>query len=199
MKHVLRRVRGSLRQGRHHRAFRIPPPRWSPDQQRALRRLAQETPPLDASPPVTAEPETASTAPIEAAELVRVATYLWRARKRLDGPGDPEPKGVRQAGRHVGTALTLLDETGLVVQDHDGAPFHSGLSLEVLGFVDDPALGEGSGEYVKETLEPCVYVHDRRVQTGKVIVRRPAAVSQDRPAPAEPDPFGHDHQENDDA
>lgn len=196
MKHVLRRAQGSLRQGRHHRTFRIPPPRWSPDQQQVLLRLAQDPPPRDEPP---AEPEAASAVPFDAPELARIATYLWRARKKLDGPGDPERKGVRQAGRHVDTALTRLDEAGLVVQDHDGAPFHSGLSLEVLAFVDDPGLGEGSGEYVKETLRPCVYVHDRRVQAGQVIVHRPAAPSQERPAPAESNPSWHHLQENDDA
>ncbi|MEV4088660.1 hypothetical protein AB0J43_51210, partial [Nonomuraea fuscirosea] len=76
----------------------------------------------------------------------------------------------RQTARHLRTTRAALAEAGLVLQDHDGEAFHSGRSIEVLLFQDDPSL---SAETVLETVRPSIYLRERHIQLGQVIVGRP--------------------------
>jgi hypothetical protein len=143
----MRILSAEMRQLRYRKAFRI-------DDQ-ALD-LPEETP----SPP-PAKP------PLDDRSLAEAATNLWRAQRRLargDGPRD------RQAGRYLLTCREVLTDAGLVVQDHDGDPYHPGRSLEVLAFQDEPGL---TAEVVVETVRPTIYLLDRRIQTGQVIVAGP--------------------------
>ncbi|GAA3296558.1 hypothetical protein Dvina_31925 [Dactylosporangium vinaceum] len=99
--------------------------------------------------------------------LAGAATNLWRAQRRLargDGARD------RQTGRYLLTCREALAEAGLVVQDHDGDAYHPGRSLEVLAFQAEPGR---SAEVVVETVRPTVYLLDRRIQMGQVIVAGP--------------------------
>ncbi len=76
-----------------------------------------------------------------------------------------------RAKRYLRSSHEALAEAGLVVQDHDGARFHSRLSLEVLVVQDDPSL---TTEVVLETVRPSVYFRGRPIQMGQVIVGCPA-------------------------
>jgi hypothetical protein len=154
-----------LRQWRQHKAFRIEAPRWSAAQcadiERYLGELAEVVP--------VEVPEVVHPAADDKA-LAEAATSLWRAQRKL-AQGKQEAQG-KQAARYLRTCADALAEAGLTLQDHDGEPFHSGRSVEVLLYSEDP---EATAETVLETVRPAVYHHDRRIQTAQVIVAVPIA------------------------
>jgi hypothetical protein len=149
------------RQWRQHKAFRIEEPRWSAEQcadiERYLQDIATVAPPVD-------------TASSDDKALAEAATNLWRAQRKL-AQGKQEAQG-KQAARYLRTCAEALAEAGLTLQDHDGEPFHSGRSVEVLLYSEDP---EATAETVTETVRPAVYHHDRRIQSAQVIVAVPIA------------------------
>jgi hypothetical protein len=147
----MRILSAEMRQLRYRKAFRID------DRALDLREV-------EPSPPSPSPPEKPL---LDDRSLAEAATNLWRAQRRLargDGPRD------RQAGRYLLTCREVLTDAGLVVQDHDGDPYHPGRSLEVLAFQDEPGL---TAEVVVETVRPTIYLLDRRIQTGQVIVAGP--------------------------
>ncbi|WP_367127967.1 hypothetical protein [Saccharothrix sp. HUAS TT1] len=154
-------LRAELRQRRHHRAFRIPPPVADDGLREQLERLL-----ADVRDPV----EHARPRQLDEKLLADAATNLWRAQRRLARAGEPSTPRDRQAARHLTTCRDALTDAGLVVQEHDGDAFHPGRSLEVLVFEADPAR---SADVVVETVRPTVYLHDRRIQLGQVIVAGP--------------------------
>ena len=151
-------IRAELRQRRHHRAFRIPPP---PADEILWEQLAA----VPAG--VAEEPEGPQ---LDEKLLADAATNLWRAQRRLARDGGTSTARDRQAGRYLRTCREALTDAGMVIQDHDGDAFHPGRSIEVLTFQQDPAL---AGEVVLETVRPTIYLRDRRIQTGQVIVAGP--------------------------
>lgn len=163
MRTVLTRLRAELRQRRHHRAFRIAP--------------GQDTPVLTELDQLLAEVETLTESEpepdLDEKTLVEAATNLWRAQRKL--AQDAEGRYTRPAGRYLGLCRDSLSDIGLVVQDHDGDPYHSGRSLEVLAFEDDPSA---DAERVLRTVRPSIYFRDRHIQTGQVIVGCPVAEQQ---------------------
>lgn len=158
----MRPIRAELRQLRHRRAFRIAAP---PD-------LSAELADLVAAPGTAPEPAASPEAggpPLDEKLLADAATNLWRAQRRLargDGPRD------RQTGRYLLVCREALTDAGLVVQDHDGDTYHPGRSLEMLAFQAEPGR---TATVVVETVRPTVYLLDRRIQTGQVIVAGPPA------------------------
>ncbi|HEX8343864.1 MAG TPA: hypothetical protein VF657_03860 [Actinoplanes sp.] len=157
------RIRAGLRQRRHHPAFRIPPPAWQPDQRDRLRRLLTELDAVVASVPGR-EP------PLDTKGLALAATNLWRGQQRLARDPHDDTALVRQSGRYLRMCRDALLDVGLEIRDHDGEAFHSGRSLEVLAFEDDPAV---SAETVIDTVRPSVLLHGQRIQVGQVIVGCP--------------------------
>ena len=152
------------RQWRQHKAFRIAAPRWSEDQCADIERYLSE---LTAAVP--AEPVD-EPAPSDEKALAEAATNLWRAQRKL-AQGKQEAQG-KQAARYLRTCAEALAEAGITLQDHDGEPFDSGRSVEVLLYSEDP---EATAETVTETVRPAVYHHDRRIQSAQVIVAVPIA------------------------
>jgi hypothetical protein len=152
------KLRAEFRQRRHHPAFRVPPNDGLLFDQ--IERLL-----VDVREPV-AEP-----APeIDEKSLADAATNLWRAQRRLTRDGERPTARDRQTGRYLVTCRDALNDAGLVIQDHDGDSFHVGRSIEVLVYQEDPAL---TNEVVVETVRPTIYLHDRRIQMGQVIVAGP--------------------------
>lgn len=147
------------RQRRYHRQFRIAAPTW-PDpvsltglvEQLTIQSTVEERPAL---------PEK---------DLAEAATNLWRAQRRLARLAEEDSREAKRVGRYLQATQRALDEAGLLIQDHDGAEFHPGLSLEVLMMQPDPAL---ANEIVRETVRPSVYLAGRRIQMGQVIVGCP--------------------------
>ncbi|MFW6723910.1 hypothetical protein ACHZ98_27910 [Streptomyces sp. MAR4 CNY-716] len=119
----------------------------------------------------TARTEAADAEPPGSGALVGAATGIWRALRKLDqGPGSLSPADLRQIRLQVRASRQALADDGLEIQEHDGEPFDSGLSLEALVFQDDAEL---TREVVLETVRPSVYFRGRRIQMGQVIVGRP--------------------------
>lgn len=152
------------RQWRQHKAFRIEEPRWSAEQCADLERYLDEL--VETTPQLLSE----DAVPSDDKALAEAATNLWRAQRKL-AQGKQEAQG-KQAARYLRTCAEALAEAGLTLQDHDGEPFHSGRSVEVLLYSEDP---EATAETVTETVRPAVYHHDRRIQSAQVIVAVPIA------------------------
>jgi hypothetical protein len=144
------KLRAEFRQRRHHRAFRIAA---APDQPL----LAELYEALQALP----EPED----PLDADALATAATNLWKAQRKLGQEGGP-------TATYLARCRDGLAEIGLVIQDHDGDPYHAGRRLEVLAFEHDP---QAAAEHVVHTVQPSVYLRDKHIQIGQVIVGTPDA------------------------
>jgi hypothetical protein len=142
---------------------------WGKEERARLRELVtQVSAALSAAERRPAEAGEAGSG-LSESDLAAAATALWRARKRLDGADD---RAARQAGRLLTMSQESLEAAGVAVQDHDGMAFDSGLALEVLLFQDEPGF---TAERVVETVRPSVYLADRRIQMGQVIVGCPVA------------------------
>ncbi|GAA2428801.1 hypothetical protein [Streptomyces macrosporus] len=212
------RLRAEWRQRRHHRAFRVEPP-WDDAALAEVERLVAEfsapafSAPAaphaaDAAPrPERGEPTPDGPAPdrpapdekapdektLDEKALAEAATNLWRARRRLAQDGEAPSARSRQTGRYLRACADALANAGVVVQDHDGDPHHPGRSVEVLVFQDDPDL---TTETVLQTVRPSVYLGDRRIQMGQVIVGCPVTPAD---APPHPDPASDEQVRNDHA
>jgi len=157
-------VRAELRQRRHNRAFRIGPPVWDEERRARLERMLAA---LDATEGALDQ--------LDEKALADAVTNLWSARRKLAGPapnGGRPTQEARHADRYLRNCDEALAEAGLVVQDHDGDMFTPGRSLRVLVFENDSKL---TTETVLETVRPSIYLHDRRIQMGQVIVGRPTS------------------------
>lgn len=156
----------SLRQLCFPRTFRIP----RPQEETALLAEADSlfTELLRAAP--TERREDVAVLPDQL--LARFATGLWRVRQRMIDPATGQPADdLRRTYRHVEALWDLLAEFGVEIQDHAGEPFDSGRALVVLSYEPDHSV---TREVVKETVKPTVYLHDRCIQRGEVIVGSPA-------------------------
>lgn len=144
------KLRAEFRQRRHHRAFRIA--------------AASDEPLLaELHEVLTALPEPAE--PLDAKALAVAATNLWKAQRKLAGAGGA-------ASQYLARCRDGLAEIGLVIQDHDGDPYHAGRRLEVLAFEEDP---RAAAEHVLHTVQPSIYLRDKHIQIGQVIVGTPVA------------------------
>lgn len=173
-RHRVRELRTALGQLKHPPEFRVPPPFLDPAQAdwaatllaevEAAKTLAEQA--VD-TPDTPATPDGAGTD-----ALLGAALGIWRALRKLDqGAGPLSAVELRQVRRQVHASRQALADDGLEIQEHDGAPFDSGLSLEVLVFEEQPGL---TREVVLETVRPSIYFRGERIQMGQVIVGRPA-------------------------
>jgi len=119
----------------------------------------------------TAEKPAREDANLQEELVVRVATGLWRLRQRMIDPATRQPKDeMRRAYRHLESLWDTLGEFGVEIQDHGGEAFDSGMALVVLSYEQDPAV---TRETVKETVKPTIYLRERCIQRGEVIVASP--------------------------
>jgi hypothetical protein len=157
------------RQRRHHQQFRIAAPEWTAGERARLAGLLNDV------QEAAAVSTTKDTAPVlKEKDLAEAATNLWRARRRLTRLSEENSREAKRVGRYLLASQDALDAAGVLIQDHDGTDFHPGLSLEVLQYQDDPVVRR---QTVQETVRPSVYLGDRRIQMGQVIVGCP--VGQD--------------------
>jgi hypothetical protein len=157
-------MRAALGQLRHPPEFRVPPPFLDSGQAEWVTAVLAD---VD-----TATEEPAAAGGADVGTLLAAATGLWRAQRKLNQRGgDLSAADLRQVRRYVQAGRQALADGGLEIQEHDGAPFDPGHSLEVLAFQDEPDL---TREVVLETLRPSVYYRGERIQMGQVVVGRPA-------------------------
>jgi hypothetical protein len=160
-----------LRQWRFPAEFRIPPAVWPVDLLADLARIEQLRPaPSPAAPPPTEPPPTGppSTEPWDERALAQTVTNLWRARRKVESEDPAGP--MRQVKRHVQTSWDSMAGLGVKVLDHDNEPFDPGLSLDVLAIQPQAGI---SRQTIIETVRPTIYLNDRRIQVGQVIVGTP--------------------------
>lgn len=166
MQHWCTRVAGALRQARFPRVFRIPE-RGEPAGPAALAAELRSVLTAAAAPPATPSSPADDLAPL----LASLGTNLWRLRSRMLEPGGGKPRDeFRRLYRHVEALWDTLSGAGLNIVDHTDAPFDSGLSLKVISFEPQAGLAR---ETVIETLRPTIFLRDRRIQVGEVIVGKP--------------------------
>jgi hypothetical protein len=148
-----------LRQRRFPPEFRIAPAVWPADLLADLQHLERAVGPI--GKPVI-DP------PWDDKALASTLTSLWRARRKVESADGTGP--MRQVGRHVQAAWDSLESLGVKVLDHDNEPFDSGLSLLVLAIQPHPGI---SRETIIETVKPTIYLNERAIQMGEVIVGAP--------------------------
>lgn len=103
--------------------------------------------------------------------LLDLANSAWDLRRVTTDVRTPETKpNMSKVARHVDRLWDCLEQAGLKIQDHLDQPFDSGQSLDVLAFQPTPGI---TREIVIETVRPTVYLQDRRLQMGHVIVGTP--------------------------
>ncbi|MFC5212758.1 hypothetical protein [Streptomyces coerulescens] len=162
----VREVRAALGQLRHPPEFRVPRPLLEPAQAEWAAAVLAE---VEAAEALAEQARTLRGAGTDA--LLGAAVGIWRALRKLDqGTGPLSAADLRQVRRQVHASRQALADDGLRIQEHDGQPFDSGQSLEVLVFQDEPELDR---EVVLETVRPSVYFRGERIQMGQVIVGRP--------------------------
>ncbi|MGC9541266.1 hypothetical protein [Streptomyces sp. UG1] len=160
-------MRAGFGQLRHPPEFRVPRPLLGPAQADLAAAVLAEVESAEALARQARTPQGAGTG-----ALLGAAVGIWRALRKLDqGTGALSAADLRQVRRQVHASRQALADDGLEIQEHDGLPFDSGQSLEVLVFEDKPELDR---EVVLETVRPSVYFRGERIQMGQVIVGRPA-------------------------
>ena len=151
-----------LRQFRYPKAFRIERPHLRPELS-SLGVLLREQPTRASLEGLAFK---------EQCKLVsRIATELWRLRQKMIDAERCDPKQeMRKPLRHVMSALDALSEAGVEIQVHTGQPYRTGLAVEVLAF---QPTAEIAREMMIETIRPSVYLSDKQIQQGQVIVGTP--------------------------
>ncbi|MEV5409195.1 hypothetical protein AB0K60_10220 [Thermopolyspora sp. NPDC052614] len=96
-----------------------------------------------------------------------MATGIWRMRNRVAAAPEETPRSV---ARHLEMTWDALIQAGVEIRDHVGEPFDLGLSLTVVAYQPTPGLAR---EQVIEAVRPSIYLGDRAIQTGEVIVGTP--------------------------
>jgi hypothetical protein len=149
--------------------FRIAPPIWSEDWRKVLEQLA-------------AHPVSSPTHPsIEDKEQRRfiadLATGVWRLREKMREPGTEKPKeAFRREYRHLESVFDVLEEAGVIIQDHTNKPFEVGQALKKISQIPNPAIRRPR---VLETIKPSIYFKGEHIQMGEVIVEEPVENSEE--------------------
>lgn len=153
-----------LRQWRFPAEFRIAPAVWPADLSADLDRIEQ----LRQVPPVVPLPGGPAAELLDERGLAQLATSLWRAQRKAGSEDAVGP--TRQLGRHVQASWDSMASLGVKVLDHDNEPFDPGFSLDVLAIQPHAGI---SRETIIQTVKPTIYLGDRRIQLGQVIVGTP--------------------------
>jgi hypothetical protein len=103
--------------------------------------------------------------------VVQIGNAAWRLEQRIIDRSSGKPRDdYRKLSRHVDSISDALGAFHVEIQDHTHQPFVTGLALDVFAF--EP-IGSIEHEIVIETLAPSIYLNNKRLQRGKVIVGTP--------------------------
>ncbi|MDP2955078.1 MAG: hypothetical protein Q8N53_01540 [Longimicrobiales bacterium] len=167
---VLEDVLGGLRQLLFPAPLRISVAPWPQGWEEALKEAVAGTVEPRAATRATDDSAPSGDVP-DRGWLADLGTGLWRLKQRMLEPGTDRPLEVmRRAFRHLESLVDVARGAGLEIQDHTGAPFHSGMSLQVLAFQPTPGVQR---EKVAETIKPTIYFNGTMIQMGEVIVATP--------------------------
>lgn len=168
----------TIRQFRYAREFRIAPSIWPPDMIGLMDKLLQELKDQKREEAKPVEPDLEPTPPIDPAMekkrrrlFANIGLGLWRIKQQLIDKNTQKPiEELQRPYRHLISVWDILEENGVVIQDHTNTVFHPGFSLNVLAFVPTKGLKR---ETVIETIKPSIYLDKETIHLGQVIVGIP--------------------------
>ena len=112
--------------------------------------------------------------------IASVATGLWRVRRRMaPEEGEELSSRMQKAWRHVQSTWDALTAGKVIVRDHTGEPYVTGMALKVIAF--EPTAGVQC-ETIVETIKPSIFYDDNLIQRGEVIVATPEEPAEETPA-----------------
>lgn len=117
--------------------------------------------------------ETGASPFVDESVLPDLCTGLWRLRRRMIDPETDRPlEDMRKPFRHLESVWDTLADAGVDIRDHtnESVPEYGSIGLNVLAYQPMPGI---SRERVIETVKPSVYVGERLVQMGQVIIGTP--------------------------
>jgi hypothetical protein len=104
--------------------------------------------------------------------VLQIGNAVWRLEQRIVDRSSGKPREeYRKLARHVESISKALHTFDVQIQNHTHQPFVTGLALDVVAFEPCEGLQQ---EVVIETVTPSIYIGDKKLQTGKVIVGTPA-------------------------
>jgi len=115
--------------------------------------------------------------PLSGSALPDLCIGLWRLRRRMIDPDTGRPlEDMRKPFRHLESVWDTLAEAGVDIRDHTNelVPEYGSIGLNVLAYQPMPGI---SRERVIETVKPSIYVGERLVQMGQVIIGTPEKAS----------------------
>lgn len=102
------------------------------------------------------------------AELVELATEVWRIEQRLAKVSDTLPENQRKGLENsVHKFRRYISNYDIEIIDYTNQKFNDGLNLDVLSVEKDPAVATPT---VKETVEPTILVKGQVVKKAKIIL-----------------------------
>jgi molecular chaperone GrpE (heat shock protein) len=102
------------------------------------------------------------------AELIELATEVWRVEQRLAKVSEALPENQRKGLENsVNKFKRYIANYDIEVVDYTGHKFNDGLNLDVLSIEKDSAVVAPT---VKETVEPTILVKGQVVKKAKVIL-----------------------------
>ena len=102
------------------------------------------------------------------AELVELATEVWRIEQRLAKVADTLPENQRKGLENsVHKFRRYISNYDIEIVDYTNQKFNDGLNLDVLSVEKDPAVATPT---VKETVEPTILVKGQVVKKAKIIL-----------------------------
>lgn len=102
------------------------------------------------------------------AELVELATEVWRIEQRLAKVTESLPETQRKGLENsVHKLKTYVSKYDIEIIDYTNKKFNDGLNLDVLSVEKDPSV---STPTVKETVEPTILVKGQVVKKAKIIL-----------------------------
>jgi hypothetical protein len=154
-----------IRQLRFPPEFRISKPEWPPIEE--IRDVLSALISTNTGRPRPAAAETK----LESVAL-QIGNAVWRIQQRIvDRSSGKLREDYRKLARHVDSISEALCTLDVQIQDHTHEPFVTGLALDVVAFEPCENIQQ---EIVIETVAPSIYIRDKKLQTGKVIVGTPA-------------------------
>jgi hypothetical protein len=124
-------------------------------------------------------PRAALSAEMDDHVLADLCTGLWRLRRRMVDPDTERPlEEMRKPFRHLESVWDTLAQAGVDIRDltNEPVPEYGSIGLNVLAYQPMPGI---SRERVIETVKPSIYVGERLVQMGQVIIGTPEKPSGD--------------------
>ena len=102
------------------------------------------------------------------AELVELATEVWRIEQRLAKVTESLPETQRKGLENsVYKLKAYVSKYDIEIIDYTNKKFNDGLNLDVLSVEKDPAVATPT---VKETVEPTILVKGQVVKKAKIIL-----------------------------